>query len=100
MKYIIFTLLVAAGLQASTLDVIFYDNRVGTMNDATGTYTDLTTLPISASAGIASVNGLLYIETWGPISMWWTLTPALSTGRTHGPDDYRRRLRGRYKRLL
>ena len=35
---------------SSTLSVVFYDNRYGTLNDATGVYTNMGTLPISASA--------------------------------------------------
>ena len=50
---------------SSTLSVVFYDNRYGTLNDATGVYTNVGTLPISASAGDASMGGLLYVENMG-----------------------------------
>jgi hypothetical protein len=49
----------------TTLDVVFYDNRFGTINDVTGAFTQVGTLPISASAGIASMNGLIYLEDLG-----------------------------------
>lgn len=57
----------------STISVVFYDNRYGTLNDATGTYTNIGTLPISASAGIASMDGQLYVENMG--SDLYTVNP-------------------------
>jgi hypothetical protein len=49
-------------LGASTIDVIFYDDRFGTINDATGAYTQIATLPINEAGGIASMNSLMYLE--------------------------------------
>jgi hypothetical protein len=47
---------------AESVSVVFYDNRFGTLNDVTGAYSPIGTLPVGASAGIASMNGLLYLE--------------------------------------
>jgi len=47
---------------STSVDVIFYDNRFGTVNDATGSYTQTGTLPIKQAGGIAAINGLLYVE--------------------------------------
>ncbi|MES1257568.1 MAG: hypothetical protein ABUS51_04025 [Acidobacteriota bacterium] len=49
----------------ASLSVIFYDNRFGTLDDATGAYTQVGTLPVTASGGIAALNGLLYLEDFG-----------------------------------
>ena len=49
----------------STISVIFYDNRFGALDDKTGAYTAISTLPLSASSGIAAMNGLLYVENMG-----------------------------------
>jgi hypothetical protein len=57
----------------SIIDVVFYDNHFGTLNDATGAYTEVGTLPVGASAGIASMNGLLYLEDMG--SALYTVDP-------------------------
>jgi hypothetical protein len=64
-KNICLALIVAASLQAATIDVIFYDNRIGTVNDTTGAYAQIATLPVSASSGIAALNGMLYVENMG-----------------------------------
>ena len=52
----------ALSCRADNISVVFYDSRYGTLNDATGAYTAIGTLPVSASAGIAAMNGLLYLE--------------------------------------
>lgn len=57
----------------STIDVVFYDNRFGTIDDTTGTFNQLSTLPISASSGIASMGGMLFIEDMG--SKLFTVDP-------------------------
>jgi hypothetical protein len=51
--------------KASSVNVIFYDNRYGMLDDSTGAYTQIGTLPVGASGGIAAVNGLLYLEDFG-----------------------------------
>ena len=48
--------------RATSVAVIFYDNRYGTVNDLTGGYTQIGTLPVKQSGGIAAINGLLYVE--------------------------------------
>jgi hypothetical protein len=50
---------------ATSVTVIFYDNRFGTINDATGAYSQVGTLPIGKAGGIAAANGLLYVEDFG-----------------------------------
>jgi hypothetical protein len=58
-------LLMAAGTaaaRASFMNVIFYDNRFGTMDTSTGSYTSISTLPINKAAGIAQSNGSTYVE--------------------------------------
>lgn len=55
----------ASAAFASNVDVVFYDNRFGVLNDVTGAYTQLGTLPVSVSSGIASMNGLMYLEDTG-----------------------------------
>jgi hypothetical protein len=58
-------LLVAAGTaaaRASLMDVIFYDNRFGTIDTSSGSYTSISTLPINKAAGIAQSNGSTYVE--------------------------------------
>jgi hypothetical protein len=50
---------------STTLNVVFYDNRFGTIDDVTGNYSQIGTLPVSQSAGIASLNGFLYLEDMG-----------------------------------
>lgn len=51
--------------RASNVNVIFYDNRYGVLDDSTGAYTQIGTLPVGASGGIAALNGLLYLEDFG-----------------------------------
>ena len=48
------------------IGVVFYDQRFGTLDDATGAYTQVSNLPItSASAGLTGLNGLYYLEDFG-----------------------------------
>jgi hypothetical protein len=64
-RAVLLTSLIASGawrLCASTIDVVFWDNRFGTINDATGAYTQISTLPINEAGGIASLNDLTYLE--------------------------------------
>ncbi len=61
----LFSALLSLTASAGTVDVVFYDNRIGTLNDATGAYTNIGTLPVNVSSGIASMNGLLYLEDSG-----------------------------------
>ncbi|MGA2714899.1 MAG: PEP-CTERM sorting domain-containing protein [Bryobacteraceae bacterium] len=41
---------------------VFYDNRFGTVDDSTGAYTQIGTLPLAKAAGIAYDNGDLYAQ--------------------------------------
>jgi hypothetical protein len=41
---------------------VFYDNRFGTIDDSTGAYTQIGTLPVSQMAGIAYDNGAFYAQ--------------------------------------
>jgi hypothetical protein len=52
----------AAAAWAGTIDVIFYDNRFGTVDSSTGAYTQISTLPLSESAGIAAGPSDFYVE--------------------------------------
>ncbi len=58
-------MIAAQPARATNVAVIFYDNRYGTVNDATGGYTQVGTLPVKQSGGIAAINGLLYVEDFG-----------------------------------
>jgi hypothetical protein len=49
-------------LSAGSIDVVFDDNRFGTIDDTTGSFSQIATLPISAAGGIASVDGQLYLD--------------------------------------
>ena len=55
-------MIAAQPVRATSVAVIFYDNRYGTVNDVTGGYTQIGTLPVKQSGGIAAINGLLYVE--------------------------------------
>lgn len=55
----------AIRLCANSVDVVFYDNRFGAINDATGAYTQISTLPIDKAGGIAVDNNLMYLEDFG-----------------------------------
>lgn len=52
----------SSAAHATQLDVIFYDNRFGTIDTTTGSYAQISTLPIGKAAGIAASNGSLYVE--------------------------------------
>ncbi len=62
---------------ATTIDVVFYNNQFGTLNDETGAYYQAGTLPISASAGIAYMDGSMYLEDMG--SDLYTVNPGAGT---------------------
>ena len=91
--------LTAVSAYSSTLSVVFYDNRYGTIDDATGAYTNVSALPVSASAGIAFMDGLLYLENMGtdlytvdPYSGVSSLVGATGLSTTSGAfagDSYR-----------
>jgi hypothetical protein len=61
-RYLAALVLISAAARASQLDVIFYDNRFGTIDTSTGAYSQISTLPIGKAAGIASSNGSLFVE--------------------------------------
>jgi hypothetical protein len=52
----------ALRLSAGSIDVVFNDNRFGTIDDTTGSFSQIATLPISAAGGIAGVNGQLFLD--------------------------------------
>jgi hypothetical protein len=52
----------ALRLSAGSIDVVFNDNRFGTIDDTTGSFSEISTVPISAAGGIADVNGVLYLD--------------------------------------
>ncbi len=58
-------------LAAGNIDVVFYDNRFGTIDDTAGVYTQISTLPITAAGGIA----------WTALPAW----PALPRGLRQQP---------------
>lgn len=47
---------------ADSIYSVFYDSRFGTIDDTTGAFTQIGTLPIAQSAGIAWDNGTLYAQ--------------------------------------
>lgn len=47
---------------AGSVNVIFYDNRFGAVDTSSGAYSQISTLPLSASAGIAGGFNTLYVE--------------------------------------
>jgi len=61
-RYFAALVLLGAAARASQLDVIFYDNRFGTIDTSTGAYSQISTLPIGKAAGIANSNGSFYVE--------------------------------------
>ncbi len=63
--------------------VVFYNDQFGLLNDATGAYTQVGTLPVSASSGIASMNGLLYLEDMG--TNLYTVDPVTGLSSRVGP---------------
>jgi hypothetical protein len=52
----------AAPTCADQVDSVFYDNRFGTINSATGVFTPISTLPIAESGGIAYDSGTLFAQ--------------------------------------
>jgi hypothetical protein len=52
----------ALRLSAGSIDVVFNDNRFGAIDDTTGSFSQVSTLPISAAGGIAGFNGQLYLD--------------------------------------
>ena len=64
-RFLIACLLIVLGAIpacADQIDSVFYDNRFGTINSATGAFTQVGTLPIAQSAGIADDNGTLFAQ--------------------------------------
>ena len=55
-------LLCAGSASATEIYSIFYDNRFGLIDDTTGAYTQISTLPDSQSYGIANYDGALYVQ--------------------------------------
>jgi hypothetical protein len=81
----------AASAFSATIDVVFYDSRFGTYNDQTGAFTQLSTLPVAHSAGVASMNGLVYLEDMGtelftvdPVTGDYTLVGSTNLSTTAG----------------
>ena len=64
--YLAFTalLMTLAALPAAAdqIDTVFFDNRFGTINDATGAFTQISILPIAQAGGIAFDDGTLYAQ--------------------------------------
>jgi PEP-CTERM motif len=58
---------------AGSIGVVFDDSRFGNLNDLTGGFIQLGTLPLSESAGIAAEGGYLYYEDMG--SALYTVDP-------------------------
>jgi len=54
--------LAAYPAMASQVYSVFYDNRFGTVNDSTGAFTQISTLPLAQAGGIAYDNGELYAQ--------------------------------------
>jgi hypothetical protein len=52
----------AVPASAGSIYSVFYDNRFGAIDDSTGAYTQIATLPIAQSAGIAYDNGSFYAQ--------------------------------------
>jgi hypothetical protein len=85
-RCIVFTAIFAFHLipaRGAGIDVVFNDNRFGELNDVTGDYRQIGTLPISVSSGIASMNGLLYLEDAG--NNLYTVDPVSGASRLIGP---------------
>jgi hypothetical protein len=81
----------AASAFGAKIDVVFYDSRFGTYDDQTGEFTQLSTLPIAHSAGVASMNGLVYLEDMGtelftvdPVTGAWALVGSTDLRTTAG----------------
>ena len=56
------TALNAVPATAGSIYSVFYDNRFGPIDSSTGAFTEVSTLPIAQSAGIAYDNGTLYAQ--------------------------------------
>jgi hypothetical protein len=54
--------LAAVPVIASEVDAVFFDSRFGTINDATGIFTQISTLPIAQAGGIAYYDGTMYVQ--------------------------------------
>ncbi len=67
---------------ATTVAVIFYDNRFGTVNDVNGAYTQIGTLPIKQAGGIAAINSLLYVEDFS--NNLYSVDPITGTAKLAG----------------
>jgi hypothetical protein len=52
----------AVPASAGSIYSVFYDNRFGVIDDSTGAFTQISTLPIAQSAGIAYDDGTLYAQ--------------------------------------
>ena len=81
----------AASAFGATIDVVFYDSRFGTYDDQTGVFTQLSNLPVAHSAGVASMNGLVYLEDMGtelftvdPVTGDWALVGSTNLQTTSG----------------
>jgi hypothetical protein len=64
-RFLTAALLIALGavpVCADRLYAVFYDNRFGTIDSATGVFTQVGTLPIAQSGGIADDNGTLFAQ--------------------------------------
>lgn len=59
------TLAAAMPASASSVNVVLWDSRYGTLDDTTGRFTQISTLSARNPSGIASMNGLLYLEDFG-----------------------------------
>lgn len=62
---ILFLVLSATQARATGLDVLLWDSRYGTLDDTTGRFAQISTLSVHNPGGIASMNGLLYLEDFG-----------------------------------
>lgn len=69
-------------LFAGSIGVVFDDSRFGVLNDSTGAFTQLATLPISGSAGIAAEGGYLLYEDMG--SALYTVDPVTGISQMVG----------------
>lgn len=81
----------AASAFGARIDVVFYDSRFGTYDDQTGVFTQLSNLPVAHSAGVASMNGLVYLEDMGtevftvdPVTGDWALVGGTNLQTTSG----------------
>ena len=79
---IVTVMLAPLPLFAGSIGVVFDDSRFGTLNNSTGAFTQLATLPISASAGIAAGGGYLFYEDMG--SALYTVDPVTGISQMVG----------------